>query len=723
MNDMRVLPEVQASAGAASLLQQGRNCCSVAHARRASVIIDADDYFQAFAEAAERAERSILILAWDFDSRTLIVRDPASPYHQRLGDFLNALAAKRRQLRIRILDWDFPLVFGTDREFSPLYGLSWTPHRHIRFHYDGTQPLGGSHHQKIVVIDDKIAFSGGLDLTCRRWDTPQHRPGDPRRVEDGKPYPPFHDVMIAVDGDAAKELSRVARKRWTIATGEHVDELDTMTDPWPQRLQPDFTNIELGIACTWPAMDGGREVRNIEQLYLDMIARAKDYIYIENQYFTSQKIGAALAERLASPQGPEVIVVSRLLSHGWLEEMTMHVLRTRLAKELRAADRHGRFHIYCPHVEGLAENTCLDLHSKVMIVDDEWLRVGSANVSNRSMGLDTECDVVVEARGAPEVRARIRAVRDKLLAEHSGVEPEAFAAATARSSSISEAIAAVGSRERRLQELESTPSWSDAVVSAAAIADPERPVSLDSLVSQFAPIQEPKGRPMWIKLAAAAVVILALTLAWRFTPLAEYTSPQAVIGHVQAFAQSWWAPLVLMAAYTPASIVMFPRPLITLSAVIAFGPVVGFAYAMCGILLAAIAGYAAGRLMPRNTVRRIAGPRLNRVSRELRNRGLLAMTLVRLVPVAPFIVVSLVAGAIRVKSWHFALGTALGMLPGIIVATVFGQQISAGVKDPSQINGWLLTGVMLLLVGGAVAVHRWLGRSQRSAPRAPEQGS
>jgi uncharacterized membrane protein YdjX (TVP38/TMEM64 family) len=127
--------------------------------------------------------------------------------------------------------------------------------------------------------------------------------------------------------------------------------------------------------------------------------------------------------------------------------------------------------------------------------------------------------------------------------------------------------------------------------------------------------------------------------------------------------------------------------------------------------------------MPRNTVRRIAGPRLNRVSRELRNRGLLAMTLVRLVPVAPFIVVSLVAGAIRVKSWHFALGTALGMLPGIIVATVFGQQISAGVKDPSQINGWLLTGVMLLLVGGAVAVHRWLGRSQRSAPRAPEQGS
>src|SRR5262245_49700691 len=188
------------------LLEEGRNCCSVRRAKRAAVIIDAQAYFQAFAEAAERAERSIMILAWDFNSRVLLSRDETSRYHVSLGDFLNRLARRRKRLQIRILDWDFPLVFGTDREMSPLYGLSWNPHRRIHSHYDATHPLAGSHHQKMVVIDDKVAFNGGLDLTCRRWDSPEHKPDDPRRVENGKPYPPFHDVMMVVDGGTARAL-------------------------------------------------------------------------------------------------------------------------------------------------------------------------------------------------------------------------------------------------------------------------------------------------------------------------------------------------------------------------------------------------------------------------------------------------------------------------------------------------------------------------------------
>ena len=98
----------------------------------------------------------------------------------------------------------------------------------------------------------------------------------------------------------------------------------------------------------------------------------------------------------------------------------MHVLRTRLVRQLRDADTEGRFHAYYPHVAGLCEGTCVDLHSKVMIVDDEWLRVGSSNISNRSMGVDTECDLVVEAQGEARVQAAIRAARNRLIAEHSG---------------------------------------------------------------------------------------------------------------------------------------------------------------------------------------------------------------------------------------------------------------------------------------------------------------
>ena len=127
---------------------------------------------------------------------------------ETLGDFLNRLCEQNARLRIHILDWDFPVVYGTDREYSPIFGLNWKPHRHIEFRFDDTHPLAGSHHQKIVVIDDKIAFAGGLDLTNKRWDSPQHAPDDPRRMFEDKPYPPFHDAMIAVDGEAAARTRR-----------------------------------------------------------------------------------------------------------------------------------------------------------------------------------------------------------------------------------------------------------------------------------------------------------------------------------------------------------------------------------------------------------------------------------------------------------------------------------------------------------------------------------
>ncbi len=102
---------------------------------------------------------------------------------------------------------------------------------------------------------------------------------------------------------------------------------------------------------------------------------------------------------LMEDNGPEIIAVLRLSTQGWLEAPTMGTLRTVLLKKLRDADRHGRFHAYFPHIPGLPEGQCCDLHSKLMIVDDEVVRIGSANFSNRSMGLDTECDAAIEANG------------------------------------------------------------------------------------------------------------------------------------------------------------------------------------------------------------------------------------------------------------------------------------------------------------------------------------
>jgi len=702
-------PETQLPA--ATLLRPGHNCAAVARAERVTPIIDAAAYFDAFASAAERAQRSILILAWDFDSRTPLHMETSGRAQQTLGALLNRLAATRRQLRIRILNWDYPMIYGTDREFPPIYGLAWKPHRHIDFRFDATHPVAGSHHQKIVVIDDRLAFVGGLDLTNRRWDTPRHEADDPRRTFNGERYPPFHDVMVAVDGEAAAAVAHVARERWYGATGQRLAPVEVDADPWPPQLRVAIANAPVGIACTAPPAGELAGVHHIESLYLDMIARARHCIYIENQYFTAGKIASALASRLAEPDGPEVVLVTRRLSNGWLEELTMHTLRCRLVRELRSADRYGRFRAYFPDVCGLAEGTCIDTHAKVMVVDDEWLRIGSANLNNRSMGLDSECDVVVEAQGVPEVQAQIRAFRERLVAEHVGADPNCLALEIARRGSLAAAIEALGREERRLVTLEA-PEVSDTVVSLAAVGDPERPISLDSLVQSFSP--ETRPRRLHAGAAALGAVLIAaliVTLAWRYTPLASYLTVERANQWADSFAGYWWAPLIVVFAYTPASLILFPRWLITLAAVIAFGAWVALPLAYSGVLLAALSGYCAGRLVDRNTVRRLAGTRLNRLSSHLRRRSLLAVTLVRLVPVAPFMVINAVMGGIRIRVRDFVLGTILGMLPGMLATTVLGGQLKAGLAGPAHVNVWVISAVALATLTMAYAAKRWLARA------------
>jgi phosphatidylserine/phosphatidylglycerophosphate/cardiolipin synthase-like enzyme/uncharacterized membrane protein YdjX (TVP38/TMEM64 family) len=697
-----------------SLFSPGRNCCAVAHAARVALLVDGEDYFRAFAHAAERARRSIVILGWDFSSTTRLIFDPEVGRHAPppcLGDFLNWLVRRRHGLQVYVLDWDYPMVFGVDREFPPIYGLGWKPHRHVHVAYDNTHPVSGSHHQKIVVIDDAIGFLGGFDLTDRRWDTCAHSADDARRVAGGSPYPPFHDLMMAVDGEAARVLGGIARWRWQAATGHAltVGATAQALDPWPPNLPAALTHVEVALARTLPGLPTHEPVREVEQLYLDMIGAARARIYIENQYFTAYRIGEALAARLAEPDGPEIVVLLRLASHGWLEEHTMHVLRTRLINSLREADRHGRLAVYYAHIDGLQEGTCIDVHSKLMIVDDEILRIGSANLCNRSMGMDSECDAAIEARGDPRVASVIAAFRERLLGEHLDVPADEVHAQMARSGTLRGTIEALAGKARTLKPLEHVTEWPDAVITLARVADPERPVSLDQLVDEFSH-QPAVSTAAWRRgrLVALVVVLLGLTALWRYTPLAEVVNAENVTDWAREFAGRWWAPLVILAAYTPACFVMFPRPLITLGAVIAFGPLTGFALAMSGILIAALVTYLGGQALPRDTVRRLAGEQLNQVTETLRRRSLLAITALRLVPLAPFAVEGLVAGAIHLGMWPFMLGTFIGMLPGTLGATVFGGQLETALRDPSQVSWVLLASVVVVLVVLSLIVRNWL---------------
>lgn len=311
----------------------------------------------------------------------------------------------------------------------------------MHFSLDGMHPGGASHHQKIVVVDDAIAFVGGIDMAIKRWDTPEHRAHDPRRVDPrGQPYPPVHDVQMAVDGEAARALASLVRERWQRATGRRWQARQRgRGDPWPRGLMPDLRDVEVAIARTQPAYNGDPEVREVETLHLDAIAVAQRSIYIEAQYFTSTATSAALCQRLLEPDGPEVILVLPRVASGWLEQTTMGVLRARLLKQLQGADRFGRLRVYYPVVPDL-DGSCVNVHSKVLVVDDALVRIGSSNLANRSMGLDTECDLTIEAAGKTRMARAIAHFRDRLLGEHLGVSPEMVAGMAAAKASLIAAV-------------------------------------------------------------------------------------------------------------------------------------------------------------------------------------------------------------------------------------------------------------------------------------------
>ncbi len=226
-----------------------------------------------------------------------------------------------------------------------------------------------------------------------------------------------------------------------------------------------------------------------------------------------------------------------------------------------------------------------------------------------------------------------------------------------------------------------------------------------------------KSGPSWATLIVVALIFAGMAALWRFTPLGDLVTAEHVVEWAHDFAGRSWAPLVVLVAYTPACFVMFPRPLITLFSVVAFGAWLGFVYAMSGILIAAIATYYAGRLLDPATVRKLAGTKLTRVSEVLRQRGLIAVTALRLVPLAPFAVEGLVAGAIRIKLWHLTLGTAIGILPGTLVTTVFGDQLEEALRNPAGINYWLLAGVAVVFIVGMLIVRKWFAK-QIAKPRA-----
>lgn len=464
------------------ITRPGRNCWRIEHASRLALIIDAEAYFKAVKEAVLAARHSVYLVGWDFDTRIRFEPEGKTlDGPNKLGPFLRWIDKHRPDVQVFVLKWDLGAIQALGRGTTPLAILDWMTSRRIHFKLDGAHPKAAAHHQKVVVIDDVLAFCGGIDMTADRWDTREHRDEDSRRRRSsGRRYDPWHDVSTVVDGDVAQALGELARERWKWASGEDLPPPTGCAEIWPSSVQPVFQVVDVGIARTIPKYQQRSEVREIERLYLDAIAAARETIYCESQYFASRRIAEAMAKRLRQKDGPEIVIINPESADGFLESVAMDTARYRLLQLIAAADRHGRFRIYTPVTKA---GEAIYVHAKVTIVDDRLLRVGSSNFNNRSMGFDTECDLVIEAvpgrSGVSAVRDQIIEVRNDLLAEHLGKTVEEVRAAVEMRGSLIAAINALRGGGRTLQPYQ--PEEPSAIAETLAendLLDPEQPPSL-----------------------------------------------------------------------------------------------------------------------------------------------------------------------------------------------------------------------------------------------------
>lgn len=424
------------------LLEPGRNCWRVATAGRAAVIVDAADYFAILREAMLAAKQQILIVGWDFDTRVIMDRrNERDGLPDTVGGFILWLADNRPDLRINILVWNFGVLKLAARGSNALTALRWKLHPRIQLRSDTHHPLGGSVHHKIAVIDDTIAFCGGIDITRNRWDTDEHRDNDKRRIGPwGFRYGPWHDTTIAVDRDTARALGELARDRWHRATGGELPAPQPCNGAWPASVPGDFAAMPVAIARTRPAYDGDTEIREVETLFLDMIGRVRRFAYLENQYFASRRIAEAIAARLTEPDGPEFVIVHPHSAEGWLAELAMDPARARLVETLRQVEGAERLGLYFPVTPA---GMPIYVHAKLSIFDDEVLRVGSANFNNRSLGLDGECDLAIDAGDDDDAVFTIAALRERLMAEHLGTTREEVRETILQTGSLVAAIEAL----------------------------------------------------------------------------------------------------------------------------------------------------------------------------------------------------------------------------------------------------------------------------------------
>jgi phospholipase D1/2 len=728
-------PEAPADSRASDALRPGRDCWRIDKADRAAVLIDAEAYFFALRAAMLKAERCVYIVGWDLDRRMPFPgcaedvarlselgasghERAADGYPLRLGDFLAELVKRKSSLWIRILLWDFSLLYAASREPVPAMAvaLRWNTPRRLDLCLDDAIPMGSAHHQKLVVIDDALAFGGGMDLTLARWDDRTHAADDKRRrLLDGSRYAPVHDIQVMVEGPVARSIAEYVRSRWARAAYEKIAAVERSAPQlWPDIVKPDFGQVNVALARTEPAFAGAPAITEIERLFVRMIREAKRKIYIENQYLTSELIAANLIEALKTNPELEAVIICSLTYPSWVEDAAMIAGRRRFMQRQHENGVGDRVLLLSPRNEATEEAAQIKVHAKLMIIDDRYLRIGSANLCRRSMGSDTEFDLTIIGEDEAS-RAAIIGIRDRLMAEHCGTEPAEIASAITETGSLRGAIEKLnGGKARRLEPItdEGEETVSETLV---ALADPEKPIDPTlSLVGLSAFSAGPKksksfrkGPVFW--LVVVALVMMGLAAIWTMTPLSAIADVKQWEGMLTGI-RGPWEVLAVIAVFVLSGFIAFPLIVLIAGTTAVFGVWPGMLYAGLGAMASALATYSLGWWLGQRRLRHYFGPGVNRIKQSLQQRGIITVTTIRLIPAAPYTLVNLAAGALHIPPLDYTIGTALGLAPGILVMSLLGSTIVGIIAHPT-VGGvafviGLVIATILLSVGLQMVVRR-----------------
>ena len=247
------------------------------------------------------------------------------------------------------------------------------------------------------------------------------------------------------------------------------------------------------------------------------------------------------------------------------------------------------------------------------------------------------------------------------------------------------------------------------------LADPEKPLDAAAFISLFAGDRVPRRRLRTAaKIVGVVLLIVGLTLVWQFMPLSDLTDPANIEAAMASVSDNPWSAAIVLAAFVGGGLVAFPVNLLIAATAAAFGPLIGFAYAAAGTLVSALVTYGLGAWLGRAALQNIMGPRLNRIRKSIARKGVLSMATIRLVPLAPFTFVNMVAGASEIRLLDYVLGTAIGMAPGLVVMSALGHQLFVIFTDPSPRHFVLLAAALAIWVGLVIGLQAAVQRARRA---------